>query len=89
MVFPSGKSAHGRTDARDAHAKTHRDATAATIAACGMLTLYRVDKNEATLSKAFKLVKDTLALCKTGRASARSGGIDMGKDGWETLLKVR
>ncbi|WVR03574.1 hypothetical protein IAU60_000566 [Kwoniella sp. DSM 27419] len=68
------------------------DASAGTLAASGMLRLYRLllptDKAaaEGYLVRAVQLVKDIIRECLTPPASLAHGQIDFGKDGWETIL---
>ncbi|WWC66801.1 uncharacterized protein I206_100707 [Kwoniella pini CBS 10737] len=69
------------------------DASAGTIAAVGMLWLYKLlqptDKTaaEGYLNRAVKLIQDTIRECLTPQASLKANGeTDFGKDGWETLL---
>lgn len=38
--------------------------------------------------KAFKLVSDTLRVCRTGLASLHDGKVSWGEGGWETILKA-
>lgn len=69
------------------------DASAGTIAAAGMLILFKVLRPidpvaaDNYLRRAFKLVKDTLGQCKTGKAILDGGNVNWGQGGWETILK--
>ncbi|RSH86803.1 uncharacterized protein EHS24_005076 [Apiotrichum porosum] len=69
------------------------DASAATIAACGMLILFQILRPtdptaaEAYLERAFQLVRDVLRECKTGEASLKDVKVDFGEGEWETILE--
>jgi hypothetical protein len=70
------------------------DSSAAMIAARGLQMLHAlllpIDKSAAEeyLSKAFKLVGDTLGECASPRATLRGTNVNWGEGGWETLLMV-
>jgi len=69
------------------------DASAGTIAACGMLYLYQIlrptdpEAAEKYLARAFQLVRDVLRECKTGTATLKDGKVDFGEGEWETILE--
>ncbi|BEI83675.1 hypothetical protein CcaverHIS002_0402790 [Cutaneotrichosporon cavernicola] len=69
------------------------DSSAATIAAAGMLILFRLLRSadptaaEQYLARAFKLVRDTLRECKTAAASLTDGKVNWGTGEWETILQ--
>jgi hypothetical protein len=68
------------------------DASAATIAACGLLKLSRLLSKsdpasaEKYLARAFKLIEDTLRECAAPAAKLEGGSVDFGDGGWETIL---
>jgi hypothetical protein len=70
------------------------DASAATVAARGLQMLYLLllpTESVAAkyyLSRAFKLIEDTLRECSTPAATLKNGKVDFGSGGWETILKV-
>ena len=72
---------------------TPYDASAGTIAACGlrMLSVLLLPTDAAAadyyLGRAFKLVEDVLRECAAPAAKLQDGKVDWGKDGWETILK--
>ena len=73
---------------------TPYDASAGTIAACGLrmlaVLLQPTDPRAADyyLGRAFKLVEDVLRECGAPQATLGSDGkVNWGEDGWETILK--
>lgn len=68
------------------------DASAGTIAACGLLKLVRLlaksdpSSAEKYLSSALKLIEDVLRECAAPGATLKDGRVDFGQDGWETIL---
>jgi hypothetical protein len=44
---------------------------------------------EQYLTRAFKLIQDTVRECWASDATLKNGQVDFGKDGWEPILAVK